>query len=1042
MMRVPVLKPSWETATGCVCQVSDTKVTSAVSRQSSSMKIVCTALFFLFGALAAGSAPVRAASIPAASYSALHFRNIGPTSGRIDAVTGVAGNSLAYYAGGLGGIFKTTDGGLTWKAIFAHEPVSSIGALATAPSDGKIVYAGTGEANLRNDVAFGDGVWRSTDAGARWQHVGLDATGSIAAIAVSPTDANTAFVAALGDQYAPTTERGIYRTTDGGKTWKKVLYVGERSGGSSVAIDPANPKIVFAGIWEGWRNPYHLNSGGRSDGLYESTDGGDTWTRLRGHGLPAGPMGRIAVAFAPSDPQRLYALIESKAGTLWRSDDGGATWKLVNASHGIDQRPFYFTSMAVDPNDRNHVYFMSVGMWQTKDGGGKVARVRNTKGGDYHSMWIDPHDSKRMVAGGDQGAEVSVDGGKTWLLAPIAIAQSYHVAVDDRVPYTVCSEDQDAGSACGPSNSLSNGGIGADAWFSAGGGESGWIVIDRTDSNVIYGDGYTGDVTRYDRRTRQARAINIWPEDDMGWPARKLKYRFQWTAPLALSPFRPDLLYMGGNRLFETADGGQTWKAISPDLTRNDKARQGFSGGPVTHDNTSVEYYDTIFSIAESHRRRGEIWVGTDDGLAWLTLDGGAHWSDVTPTGAGFAPWGRVDYIDPSPFDAAAAYMVVDYHKSGDRSPHLYKTTNYGRDWTSISGNLPRTSYARMIKEDPFRRGLLYVGTETGLWVSFDDGGAWQPLQNNLPTVPIYDFTVQRHFDDLVVGTHGRALWILDDISPLQHLDAQVLSQSAYLFPVREAYRYRIGDYTRGANYWNGANPPYGADVNFYLKSAPAKKQKVTLQILDGTTVIRTIDVKKPHAGVNRVWWNLRYGAIHHVKGFVPWDGGGFRGPLALPGIYTVRLDAAGATRTQSLRVLEDPRSHATEAELRSQLAFLLRIRSDEQRLTKTIDRLNAALAVARKHSQTALAGQIDALRHRIYEPEVTQPEDALRYPIHVYGRLSSLAGDAASADAAPTASEMQVLGRLEREMRARIARADAILRASPATAGGGSELP
>lgn len=971
------------------------------------------------------TAAARAAQIPASAFAQLTFRNIGPLSGRIDAVSGVPGSGTTFYAGGLGGIFKTADAGITWSPVFEHEPVSSIGALAVAPSAPDVVYAGTGEANLRNDVAFGDGVWKSSDAGKTWQHAGLRETGHIAAIAVDPGNAAVAYVAALGTVYKPSTARGVYRTTDGGKSWQRVLYVDERTGASSIAIDPGNARHLIAGMWEGWRTPYHLNSGGPNDGLYASTDGGTHWTRLTGHGLPAGPMGRIAVAFAPSNPKRVYALIESKAGTLWRSDDGGANWTLVNTSHGIDQRPFYFTSLTVDPSDQNHVFFMSVRMWQTTDGGKTVSTMQKTRGGDYHALWIDPRDAHRMVAGDDQGTEVSFDGGRSWLDADIAIAQSYHVDTDERVPYTVCSEDQDAGSACAPSNSLAAGGIAPSQWFSAGGGESGWIRIDKRDSNIIYGTGYTGSVTRYDRRSQQAQDIAVWPLDSMGWGAAGLKYRFTWTAPIALSP-HGRTLYMGGNRLFATRDGGRTWRAISPDLTRDDKARQGPSGGPITLDNTSVEYYDTIFSIAPSPRRAGEIWVGTDDGLVWLTRDGGAHWHNLSANVPHLAPWGRVDYVDPSPFHAGTAYMAVDYHKSGDRAPYLFKTTDFGKRWTAISSNLPAGSYARMIKADPFRPGLLYAGTETGLYLSFDDGAHWQPFQNGLPTVPVYDFTVQKPFDDLVVGTHGRALWILDDLRPLQELTPRVMAKPSYLFALRPAYRWRIGAYTNAR--WTGANPPYGADVNVYLAAPPKNGASVKVQISAGTQIVRTLTIKKPVAGVNRLWWDLRYSKLEPVKGYVPWNRGGFAGPLVLPGTYTVRVLGAGSPLARPLQVREDPRSHASLPALRAQLAFLMRVRADLQRMTQSIELLDARKTKA----PAGQAAQIDRLLHRLYNPEVTQGEDALRYPIALYGRLSSLAGAAASADAAPTAAEEQVLRVLEGQMDSSLGAVRAFLASKP----------
>jgi photosystem II stability/assembly factor-like uncharacterized protein len=952
----------------------------------------------------------------------LEFRNIGPFDGRLDTLAGVAGDPATYYAGGLGGLFKTTNGGATWTSIFNDEPVSSISALALAPSNPSIIYAATGEANLRNDVAFGDGMWRSDDAGTTWKHIGLDATAAIAAVVVDPENAQRVFVAALGDPYKPGVDRGVYRTTDGGATWQKVLYTDENTGASSIAVDPGNPNVLIAGMWQGQRTPYHLTSGGPTDGLYRSVDGGDHWTRLQGNGLPSGVTGRIAIAFAQSDAQRVYALIESAQGLLWRSDDGGATWKMINASHAINQRPFYFTALTVDPKNADRVYFPSVDLWESADGGAHTKEVARPSGfGDDHQLWIDPTNPARFAVAGDDGVAVSLDAGKTLVWKPMPIAQSYHVDTDDRIPYTVCSEDQDAGSACGPSNSLNDNGITTSDFFTAGGGESAWILFDRANSNIIYGAGYGGSVTTYNRLSQQARQVKVWPEDVMGSAAAPLRYRFQWTAPLATSPQHPHRLYMGGNRIFATDDFGMRWRAISPDLTRNDKSRQQTSGMPITPDQTSVEYYDVVFCIGPSPLRDGQIWAGTDDGLVWLTRDGGAHWRNVTPAQFAEVPnaqWLRVDYVAPSPFDAATAYLAADAHKWGDRAPHLFVTHDYGATWYVISNGLPQTSYTRMIRPDPLRRGMLYAGTETALWYSYDDGGSWMHMGYGLPTAPYYDFTVQRRFDDLVVGTHGRGIWILDDLHPLQELSPAVQAQPLHLFTLRNAYRFRLSSSQAVATVW-GANPGYGVDINFWLASVPGGK--VEVQVLNGRDVIRAMVVKEPLAGINRVWWNLRYDAIKPADDYVPWHDGGFRGPLALPGAYTIRVIANGRSVQGAVQVRKDPRSPASLDALREQLAFLLRVRSDLVALTSTIDRLRGSA-----DRDPSKAVPIEALLHAIYNPEVTQSEDALRYPEQVYGKLSFLASDVASADAAPTRSEYAVLGVLEREAKSYEARASA----------------
>jgi photosystem II stability/assembly factor-like uncharacterized protein len=970
------------------------------------------------------AAPVpKAASSPAPStdpFAALKFRSIGPDSGRLDAAAGVPGDPSVYYVAGLGGLFKSTDGGATFSSVFDEPNVSAVGAIAVAPSNSNIVYIGTGEPNIRNDIQPGNGVWRSDDAGKTWSHVGLDGTGHIAQIAIDPHDPNIAYVAAEGRIYASGPDRGIYKTTDGGKSWQHVLAIDDTTGASAVVIDPANPNTVLAGAWTVWRKPWTLNSGGPNDGLYMSHDGGAHWTRLEGHGLPSGLMGRIGLAYAPSQPSRIYALIESKEGVLWRSDDGGANWTMVSKSHDIWQRPFYFFELAVDPRDANHVYFPSVSFFQTTDGGKTLKRLKNNLG-DNHQLWIDPTNPARMIMASDSSVGISLDGGKNWIYPQIPISQVYHLDTDNRVPYTVCVEIQDAGSTCGPSNSRV-GGIEPGAWYATFGGESSWTLFDPANDNIIYGAGYTGDLTRFDRKTNQPLDIAPWPQDYIGWAARHERYRFQWTAPIAVSKLEPRALYFGANVLFKSSDEGLTWHVISPDLTRDDKSKQGPAGGPITHDDTSVETYDTIFAIAESPLRLGEIWVGTDDGLVWLTRNGGKHWRNLTANIPGMPEWARVVSLYPSTFDPATAYLAVDAHKLGIRSPYLWVTHDYGSHWHSIVGNLGAdASYALVLKEDPFRRRMLYLGTAHGLYISFDEGAHWQRMHNGLPTIAVYDLAVQRHFDDLVVGTHGRGVYVMDDIHALQDYRPSLARKPLALFPMRIAYRWGLGRITDEVENQTGDDPPSGALVNFWLASAPAKGEKVTVRVYSGNRLIRTLEVKKPVAGINRVVWNLRYEGFKAVKDSDPWRMGGFAGPKVLPGTYRVVVSAGANSASSIVRVAEDPNVHVTLSALREQLAFQMRIHNDLKQVGDAID------ALRKLHTS-----QADAILDTLFQPRATYGEDILRYPAHLYEQLSSLAGMAGESDAAPTPSDRRVLRYLETEMRADLARARALLRTSP----------
>jgi photosystem II stability/assembly factor-like uncharacterized protein len=916
------------------------------------------------------------------AFKHLEYRSIGPAAGgRVSRVCGVPGDPLTYYAAtAAGGVWKSSDGGIHWQPIFDDQPISSMGAVAVAPSDPSIVYAGSGEANIRSNVAAGNGIYRSTDAGKTWQHLWKQ-EGQIGQIIVHPGNADIAFAAVLGHAFGPNPERGVYRTADGGKTWQQVLKKDADTGAIDIALDPSSPRVIFAALWQARRRPWELTSGGPGSGLYVSRDGGDTWKKLGplsatekeprgegnkeppGKGLPEGIWGRIGLAVAPSDGRRVYALIEAENGGLYRSDDGGDSWTLASGHHALRQRPWYFSTITVDPKNPDVVYCPQVRLLKSIDGGKTFTPVKKTHHGDHHDLWIDPRDPKRMIDANDGGVDVSSNGGETWFAPPLPIAQFYHIAADNRLPYHVMGPMQDLGTASGPSNSLSTAGIAVSDWHSVGGGETGFIAPDPADPNIVWAGEYGGYVSRYDHRTRQARNVSIYPTNPSGHGSEDLRYRFQWTAPLLISPHDSQVVYHAANVLFRTSDGGKSWQPISPDLTRNDRTRQKWSGGPITGDNTGAEYYCTIFAVAESPKQQGVIWAGSDDGRIHVTRDGGKTWDDVGKNIKGLPEWGTVSCIEASPFDAATAYAVVDAHRLDDMKPYLFKTSDFGKSWQSLSAALPPDIYLHVVREDPLRKGLLFLGTERGVSFSTNDGAAWQALKLNLPTVAVHDLVVKK--DDLVVGTNGRSIWIFDDLTPIRQYSDEVAKKERYLFPSERAVlRWRYHQPLHAPHEGSaGANPPQGAIIYYYLKDKP--KGDVTLDVLDGQgQVIRTLSSKpepedfpvgdpdgpeepnkaplKAEAGLNRGVWNLRYKGPERIQG-AKIDGGEVReGPLVNPGTYTLRLTADGKTVEGKVAVRLDPRVELSEAVLESHLKFALEVRDTISRLSRDVNRLRA----------------------------------------------------------------------------------------------------
>jgi photosystem II stability/assembly factor-like uncharacterized protein len=1069
------------------------------------MKRVCFGL--LLGAVTAlGAASTRAqqTQINPDAYSEMKFRYIGPVGNRATAVVGVPGNPNVYYVGAAsGGIFKSTDGGIHWDPIFDDQPVSSIGSLAVAPSDPNIVWAGTGESFIRSHISVGAGIYKSLDAGKTWKLMGLEKTGRIGDVAIDPHNPDVVLACALGHAYGPQQERGVFRTTDGGKNWDKVLFVDENTGCSDLGMDPNNPRILFAGMWQMEIHTYGRTSGGAGSGLFKSTDGGATWKRLEGHGLPHAPVGRIAVRVAQKDSNRVYALIETgdgvpmegkptQSGQLWRSDDGGENWQLINSDRQIRGRTHYYTREEISPDNENEVYFFTSAFSRTLDGGHTLTNMPSTPGGDNHEMWIDPTNGDRMAVVNDGGVSISVNRGHSWDRIQLPIAQIYHVTLDDQIPYFVYGNRQDGPSFRGPSNSLQFGGFGGSqisrsVWHPVAGSESGFATPDPVDNNIIWSSGtgagsVSGAMSRFDEKNHQWREVEVWPDEVSGATAAEVKYRFNWEFPVTISPHDHNKVYVGSQFVHATTDGGNSWQIISPDLTRNDRSRMGISGG-LTPDNIGVEYAGTVFAIAESPKEAGVIWAGTNDGLVQLTRDGGKSWTNVTKNIPNLPEWGTVDNIDASRYDAGTAYISVDFHQMNNRDPFAYKTTDYGKTWTAIINGIPHSmlSYVHCIREDPVRKGLLYLGTENGLYVSFDDGKNWQPLQNGLPRAPVYWIAVQERFHDLVLATYGRGFWILDDLTPLEQMTTENSGSNVQLFAPRDAYRFRPVELPAAVSYdpTAGHNPPYGAAINFYLKSKLGEKDKLRLTISDaGGKVVREIECHAPREegarrpagpgagggggeggessgppceakpGINRYWWNLRFEPGTEFKlrtsplyapdvkvgaeGWRPAPDAQRLSLLAPPGTYTVTMALGEEKSSQKLKVLKDPHSTGTESDIQAQAQFLAGLRDEMNGIASNVNQIESIraqlgelekelgtddTAKAIRKAADELAEKLTGEEGKVLQLKQTgRGQDAVRWPPMLTSKIGYLADQAGSSDFPPTTQQVAVGEELKKQ--------------------------
>lgn len=985
-------------------------------------------------------------------YKAMHWREIGPfRGGRSIAVAGHPAQPHTYYFGATGGgLWKTDDDGTTWMNMSdGFFKTASVGAVAVAESDPNVIYAGMGESCIRGNISPGDGVYRSVDGGKTWKHIGLAETQTVSKIRVDPKNPDLVYVAALGHVFGPNPERGVFRSKDGGKTWEKILYKDNKTGAVDLAIDPTNPRILYAALWEAYRNPWSLSSGGPGSGLHKSTDGGDTWTDLtKNAGMPTGVKGKIGVSVSAAKPDRVWALIEAEDGGLFRSEDAGKTWRRINEDRRLRQRAFYYTHVFADPKNPELVYVLNVQFLKSFDGGKTFAPVF-VPHGDNHDLWIDPNNPMRMISGDDGGATITANGGQTWSRQDQPTAQFYHVLVDHQFPYYIYGAQQDNSTVAIASRTA---GLGIDRpdWYPVGGGESGYIAVNSKDSNIVYAGSYSGLLTRYDHRSKQVQNISVWPNNPMGAGASDLKYRFQWTYPIVASPHDPNVLYVTGNYVFKSTNEGMSWETISPDLTRNDKSKLASSGGPITQDNTSIEYYATIFAFVESPIQKGLLWAGSDDGLIHVSRDGGANWRNVTPKD--LPEWGLISLIEASPHDPATAYVAATRYKLDDFKPYLYKTNDYGRTWKRITNGIPEVEYTRAIREDPNRRGLLYCGTERGIYVSFDDGANWQSLQLNLPIGPIHDMAIHARDKDLIAATHGRSFWILDDLTPLYQINDDLVRSDVHLFRPRDTYRVRGISFSR-PGMPVGKNPSSGVVIYYYSKNKP--QGEVKLDILDEQgKLIKSFTSKgekkveetprevmeelfgggppRPQilpaeAGMNRFVWDLRYPDATAVPGALFWAGS-VRGPIAVPSKYQVRLTVDGKSATQSFELKKDPRLSTTPEEFKEQFDLLLKIRDQlsaaheginniraiRNQTEDIVKRLNDGPAkTAISQEAKKLNEKLSAVEEELIQVKIKSSQDALNYPIKLNNKLAALASTVASADTKPTRQSYEVFQEL-----------------------------
>lgn len=977
--------------------------------------------------------------------SSLQYRSIGPyRGGRSAACAGVPGKPMLYYFGAAGGgVWKTEDGGSNWKCITDGYFGGSIGAIAVAPSAPNTIYVGGGEVTVRGNVSHGSGMWKSIDGGKTWQHIGLGDSHCIPRIRVDPNNADIVYAAVLGHLYGPNQERGVFKSTDGGTTWQRILFVNDEAGAVDLVMDPANARILYASTWRVLRTPYSLESGGEGSGLWKSTDAGATWQEIsRNEGLPQGTLGIIGITVSPVDSERVWAIIEAEDGGVFRSSDAGETWTKVNDERKLRQRAWYYTRIYAGTQDIDEVYVLNVAFHRSDDGGKTYSSIR-TPHGDHHDLWIAPEDSQRMIIADDGGGQVTFDGGANWsTYNNQPTAQFYRVTTDNHFPYRIYGAQQD-NSTVRIAHRTGTGRISESDWEPTAGGESGHIAPDPMNPEIVYGGSYGGYLTRLNHTTGESRNIHVWPDNPMGSGAGANKYRFQWNFPIFFSPHDPATLYTAANVLFKTNDEGQSWQQISPDLTRNAPTRLGSSGGPITQDNTSVEYYCTIFAALESPHEANVLWTGSDDGLIHLSRDGGKNWDNVTPPE--LPEWSQINSIEAHPTEPGGLYVAATRYKSDDFKPYLYKTLDYGASWTKITDGIDRKHFTRVVRADPTRPGLLYAGTEAGMYVSFNDGQQWMPFQLNLPIVPITDLAIKD--DDLIVATQGRSFWILDDLTILHQLNEEIMDKDVHVFQPGPSIKLR-GRSGRGESNASGDDLPSGVTLFFYVEELPEEGETASLDFFDAAGELIRRYASKPNKeknelplklveGLNQLTWDARYPNAETFDGLIMWSGS-TRGPQAIPGQYQATLTVGEASESVAIEIQADPRSSATQEDFELQFQFLIEVRDKLSETHVAIKKIRdvrnqieaytsrlkkAKTADAEENEKTeetshfkdileaakSVTEQLTSIEETLYQTKNRSGQDPLNYPIRLNDKLSGVAGVAATGDFRPTAQAIVV---------------------------------